>query len=293
MLSTETKITPASAKTDAVTQPEGVASLPAFARLPINRCNLPAVILGSLTFQQHPTALLLDGCAEFHQQLFAQLDQLSDPALRAASFQDYMRSSFLLDHLDEAGLNVEGGAWQRRRADYLRLLRGWMFDAEGQEAAVLKGWVESRFGLLPRYHQGPLGGYHSEHYQQYLLACAKGLYNTNALEAQIDLLYSYCQYELKRQFPEQSHRLLYRGSNRLNDYELLDNDFRHQPVLLLNNLSSFTDDLNQAESFGDMLLSGQIPLSKLLYFPGLLPASLRGENEYLVIGGVYRLQTLN
>ena len=31
------------------------ASLPREARLPINRCNLPAVVLGSLTYQQYPS----------------------------------------------------------------------------------------------------------------------------------------------------------------------------------------------------------------------------------------------
>ena len=36
-------------------------SLPTWARLPINRCNLPAAILGSLTYQRHPVPLKLDG----------------------------------------------------------------------------------------------------------------------------------------------------------------------------------------------------------------------------------------
>ena len=41
--------------------------------LPINRCNLPAVILGGLTFQRHPAPLLLDGVAELHHRLFRSL----------------------------------------------------------------------------------------------------------------------------------------------------------------------------------------------------------------------------
>ena len=36
--------------------------------------------------------------------------------------------------------------------EYLRVVRGWAFDPDGREAAVLKGWVESRFGLMPRHH---------------------------------------------------------------------------------------------------------------------------------------------
>ncbi|MBK8580260.1 MAG: hypothetical protein IPN78_19340 [Candidatus Accumulibacter sp.] len=45
-------------------------------------------------------------------------------------------------------------SWRARRATYLRVVRGWAFDAESCEAAVLKGWVESRFGLCPRHHGG-------------------------------------------------------------------------------------------------------------------------------------------
>jgi NAD+--dinitrogen-reductase ADP-D-ribosyltransferase len=79
------------------------ASLPAYARRSINRCNLPAIILGSLTFQQYPTPLFIDGVWELHGALFRSLEFVSDPAQRAIQFMDYMRSSFLLDNLDDAG----------------------------------------------------------------------------------------------------------------------------------------------------------------------------------------------
>jgi NAD+--dinitrogen-reductase ADP-D-ribosyltransferase len=49
-------------------------SLPGSARLPINRCNLPASILGSLSYQRHPVPLKLDGVEELHRSLFAALD---------------------------------------------------------------------------------------------------------------------------------------------------------------------------------------------------------------------------
>jgi len=42
-------------------------SLPRSARLPINRCNLPVAILGSLTYLRHPVPLELDGVAELHR----------------------------------------------------------------------------------------------------------------------------------------------------------------------------------------------------------------------------------
>jgi NAD+--dinitrogen-reductase ADP-D-ribosyltransferase len=61
---------------DKATGTDGSPTLPACARLPINRCNLPAVILGSLTFQHHPTALHIDGVAELHRELYRLLTPL-------------------------------------------------------------------------------------------------------------------------------------------------------------------------------------------------------------------------
>ena len=265
------------------------STLPAHARLPINRCNLPSVILGSLTFQQHPVPLRLDGVEELHAELFASLRGIGDPAQRAICFKDYMRSGFLLDHLDEAGFDAGKSRHKRDKADYLRMLRGWMFDPDGQEAAVLKSWVESRFGLLPRNHKGPLGDFSTENYQRYLSARAQGLYNTNALESQLDLLFTYCQYEIGRHYPDRSHLRLFRGINQVRDHEMLQRPDKQTYILLLNNLNSFTNNRSRADEFGDYILETDIPLTKLLYFPELLPGTLKGENEYLVIGGVYRV----
>jgi NAD+---dinitrogen-reductase ADP-D-ribosyltransferase len=264
-------------------------SLPAYARLPINRCNLPAVILGSLTFQEHPVEIFLDGVSELHADLFNHLELVLDAEQRAIHFMDYMRSSFLLDNLDEAGFDVQHSKLKRDKADYLRILRGWMFDPDGKEAAVLKSWVESRFGLMPRNHRGPLGDYSTENYQAYLSDRAKGLYNTNGLEAQLDLLYTYCQYEIEQSCPTQSHLTLYRGVNHVKEHEILEKVRKQEFVLLLNNLNSFTNQRDRADEFGDYILQAQVPLVKLLYIPGLLPHRLNGENEYLVIGGVYRV----
>jgi NAD+--dinitrogen-reductase ADP-D-ribosyltransferase len=264
-------------------------TLPAYARLSINHCNLPAVILGGLTFQQHPVALTLDGVHELHEELFSSLAKLSQRQERAIHFMDYMRSGFLLDNLDEAGFDAQHSRHKRDKADYLRILRGWMFDPDGKEAAVLKSWVESRFGLLPRNHKGPLGDFSTTRYQIYLSDRAKGLYNTNGLEAQLDLLYTYCQYEVQQCFPNQTHLTLYRGINQIKEHEILQQPSKHECVVLLNNLNSFTHERERADEFGDYILDTKIPLVKLLYFPGLLPDRLKGENEYMVIGGVYRV----
>jgi NAD+--dinitrogen-reductase ADP-D-ribosyltransferase len=264
-------------------------TLPAHARLPINRCNLPSVILGSLSFQQHPVPLHIDNVEELHANFFSSISSIDDAMTRADHFTAYMKSSFLLDHPEEAGFDEHADAHRRDKADYLRTLRGWLFDSDSKEAAVLKGWVESRFGLLARYHCGPLDDFSNERYQAYVHARSAGLYNTNALEAQLDLLYAYCQYELRRGFPGQSHITLYRGTNGLDEYDILEQQDRHHYTLILNNLNSFTSNRERADEFGDYILEVPVPLSKLLYFPDLLPGHLKGEDEHLVIGGVYEI----
>jgi len=262
-------------------------SLPGNARLPINRCNLPASILGSLSFQRHPVALKLDGVEELYRSLFAALDALPDPAQRAQLFMTHMAASFSLDHPEEAGFSeTEHG---RARATYLRLMLGWAFDPDGQEGAVLKGWVESRFGLLPRHHGGPIRDFSDDTYRHYLEARSRGLYGANALEAQLDLLYSYCQFELARQRPGQTHLTLYRGVNRVTDYEVLRELSPSRRVVLLNSLNSFTPERERAGEFGDFILDVQVPLPKIFFTHRLLPGVLKGEDEFVVVGGVYEV----
>jgi NAD+--dinitrogen-reductase ADP-D-ribosyltransferase len=263
-------------------------SLPAYARLPINRCNLPPVILGSLSYQRHPVPLALDGVRQLHKQLFDLLDGLATHEERARRFMDYMVVQFRLHHLEEAGLEADGA---RGKANYLRLIRGWLFNPDGREAAVLKGWVESRFGLLPRHHQGPLLNYHNRAYQAYLAARAEGLYGTNALESQLDLLYSYCQYELARQYAPEERLHLYRGINRLDSFDILAQADRHHATVLLNNLNSFSRNEERAGEFGDILMEADIPWQKVVYHSQLFPGMTIGEDEYMVIGGVYEVST--
>ena len=264
--------------------------LPRDARLPINRCNLPAVILGSLTFQEHPTALVLDGVAELHADLFARLDRLTLAHQRAEVFRDYITVAFRLEHPEEIGFDEhaaprEGGRKSRHKANWLRVLRGWGFDPDGREAAVLKGWVESRFGLIPRQHGGDLRQLGGDAHRRYEAQRAEGLYSTNALESQLDLVYAYCQYEFSRaKTPE--HLTLYRGVNRLVAHEVLATEGRRR-LVLLNNISSFTDQLERAGEFGDAVLAAKVPTAKVLFHFHLLPRVFQGEGEYLVLGGLY------
>lgn len=288
------QIQPQSPAADSAPRP--APSLPTAARLPLNRCNLPAVILGSLTFQQHPVPLEIDGIRAFHSDLFVVLAGIDDHAERAQRFQDYMSVHFRLDHLEDAGLDLgsEGRAGKRRRqranANYLRLVRGWSFDSDGREGAVLKCWTETRFGLLARHHRGPLHGRGSEAYQAYLTEGCAGLYGTNALEAQLDLLYTYCQYELALAHPEETHLGLYRGINRIDEHEVLERRPGGCYLVLLNNLNSFTLNRERADEFGDYILEVQVPLPKVFFYNRLLPGMLKGEDELVVVGGVYEVR---
>lgn len=258
------------------------ATLPREARLPINRCNLPAVVLGSLTYQRHPAPLVLDGVAELHRDLFQRLDAAA-PAERASVFADYMTVHFQLEWPEEMGYT--GHRKARAKANYIKTVRGWSFDSDSREGAVLKGWVESRFGLMPRYHGAPLRDHAGEAYLRYMEMRAQGLYGTSALEAQLDLVYTYCQYELAQHHAGR-HVTLYRGVNRVADHEVLAHGEDGRRVILLNNLNSFTCSRDRACEFGDYILAVDIPLTKIFFYCGLLSGVLQGEDEFLVIGGV-------
>lgn len=259
------------------------ATLPRYARLPINRCNVPAVILGSLTFQRFPSPLVLDGVAELHADLFRRLDCLDDKTARAMAFRDYLTVHFCLEELEKAGLNERSK--KRANANWTRILRGWSFDSDGREGAILKGWVESRFGLLPRFHGEPLRDFSGNSYLRYQEMRSAGLYGTNALESQLDLVYAYGQYEFQRGAAA-SRIELYRGINRIAEHETLTGS-KHRQIVLFNNMVSFTTSRERASEFGDYILTARVPTPKIFFNCGLLPGVLKGEDEFLVIGGVY------
>ena len=258
-------------------------TLPREARLPINRCNLPAVVLGGLTFQQHPTELLLDGVAELHRNLFQRLEAAA-PEARPEVFRDYMTVHFQLEWPEEMGFT--GHRKSRAKANYIKMIRGWSFDSDSREGAVLKGWVESRFGLMPRWHGQPLRDPASDAYWRYLEMRSQGLYGTNAIEAQLDLVYTFCQFELARRHHGARHVTLYRGVNRMSDHEVLEKRSGGHHIVLLNNLNSFTCSRERACEFGDYILAVDIPLTKIFFHCGLMPGVLQGEDEFLVVGGV-------
>ena len=56
----------------------------------------------------------------------------------------------------------------------------------------------------------------------------------------------------------------------------------------MNSLASFTSERDVADCFGDTIIEANVPLGKLVFFNTLLPTHpLKGEGEFLVIGGDY------
>jgi NAD+--dinitrogen-reductase ADP-D-ribosyltransferase len=170
----------------------------------------------------------------------------------------------------------------------MRFLRGWMVDANSTAGAVLKGWVESRMGLIPTFHRGPIADLHDDAYETYLIDRMNGHACTNAILAQFDVLFHFVQYELHRRAPDVTHRTLYRGIHDLAEHEILGRSGEELVRMRLNNLNSFTSDFERAWEFGTRVLEAQVPVAKIFFQADILPSSiLKGEEEVLVIGGEF------
>ena len=255
--------------------------------LPVNRCDQPPWVIASPRFNRHPLPLEIQGVRRAHQSFFSRLESLADPAGRQRCFRDYIDLVF------------KTGKWRREtpppgrrslRNSYLQFLRGWMLDASSAEGAVLKGWVESRFGLPPVFHAGRIEGIDSREYLLYLAERMRESARTNAVEAQFDLLYEFVQHELRRRHPGISVFTLYRGVKNLGDYRVIGEAGENRVVLRLNNLNSFSSRLEYAWEFGSRVLVADVPGSKIFFRADLLPGVLpRQEEESLVIGGDYEV----
>lgn len=257
----------------------------------LNRCNLSPWIIGSEEFQENPQPLEIDGARETDRRLFARLEAIPNPDERSRLFHDYVRVKFSLDEVT----SVRSGQKKRGFHSCLDLLRYWGVDSNGPAGAVLKSWAESRFGLLATYHKGRLAedAAAREHFRvDRMLGAARSI----GVLMQLDLLYTFCQYELRRRFPGESSVLLYRGTHDAEEYNVRSNSPRREirpsraQVVQFNNLSSFTSDPEVAWEFGSRAWEVRVPLAKIVFFSGLLPQSgLFGESEHLVLGGYYRV----
>ncbi|MEI6559072.1 MAG: NAD(+)--dinitrogen-reductase ADP-D-ribosyltransferase, partial [Rhodospirillaceae bacterium] len=119
-----------------------------------NLLGVPTGWLSSVAFNDEPVALHLMGVRSTNRSLFEMLEDSDGAEDAALAFETYMEAVFGLDPEQKSKHKEEGP--RRYRSSYYRLLRGWGHDSNGPEGAVLKGWVESRFGLFPTFHKEPL-----------------------------------------------------------------------------------------------------------------------------------------
>ena len=107
----------------------------------------------------------------------------------------------------------------------------------------------------------------------------------------VDLLYEYCQFELPRKYPEWLTITLYRGTCDASEHDVLEQVGKREQIVRLNNLVSFTSDEERAWEFGSTVWEVRVPLCKIVFYNDLLPGSImKGEGEYLIIGGEYRVR---
>lgn len=219
-----------------------------------------------------------------------ELEQTDNSDERGALFHDFMDVRFQLHQWQR---ETSSSSQKSLKNSYLRFLRGWLFDSNSIEGAVLKGWVESRLGLIPTFHRSPIEGIDSDTYYRYLVERMKGSARTSAIFSQLDLLYEFIQYELRRRMPELTHLSLYRGVNDLEEHSIIEKTGKNTYLMRLNNLNSFTGDFEKAWEFGSRVLKADVPLTKVFFLCGILPKALfKGEDEYLVIGGDYDVKVM-
>lgn len=255
-----------------------------------NLVGVPTGLLASPAFNTYPVPLHIASVREQNRSLFKMLSEAEAPDIAAGMFEAYMATMFDLDDQDRDGR----GPARFRASSYLRLLRGWGYEANSPEGAVLKGWVESRFGLFPTFHKATIDRFSGKAWITYIEEKMSSRFHSNAIQSQLDLLYEFCQWSLGR-FHSVGHKhiTLFRGTNSFEEQQLLERLDKRRVVVKLNSLLSFTSERELAESFGDIILEVEVPTVKILFFNSLLPRhALKGEGEYVVIGGDYEAKAL-
>ena len=255
-----------------------------------NLIGIPTTCIADQQFNHQPKPLRIAGTREAANSLFLDLSKQSNLEACGLLFQSYMFDVFGFE--TEQRLNQDSLGRLRFRNSYLKLIQDWGVDSNNAQAAVLKGWVESRFGLWPTYHRQPLANFMNKEWLVYLEEKMHSRYHNNCIYLQLDLLYEYCQWVIERfHVPAKTHKTLFRGINTLNDRNIISHLDKHRKVIRFNSIVSFTDKPSIADEFGAYILEVDIPMVKLIFFNDLLPHhALHGESEYIVIGGDYQVK---
>lgn len=254
----------------------------------LNLIGFPTRFFASTTFNRNPRPVHINGVREMNRNLFTTLDRfgIDDAPLL---FMEHMRVMFELDTKVEIKKKVQ------RPVSYLRMLRGWFFDSNRAEGAVIKGWAESRFGLKTLYHGQQLQEIPHPSYLNYLSEKMHRRFHSNSIYAQFDLLYEYCQYYWQRFGPDAKNLILYRGINYGNDeLSMVEKISKRSGIFRNNCMNSYSSSKERASEFGDIILKVSVPLQKIFCSPEIIPGKLPSyENEYLVLGGDYVSETVD
>lgn len=255
-----------------------------------NLVGLPTGLIASVVFNDEPAPLHISGVREMNDPLFEMLGFAGDLAEASEAFLKYMVAVFGLEQSQRTDDEADAGFARPFRSSFLRLLIGWGYDSSSPEAAVLKGWIESRFGLMPGFHKEAIESITDAPFLAYVEERMGSPFHTNSIYAQLDLVYEYAQWVLANLvYPEESHVRLYRGVDGFHEHHIVSRTDRRHFILRLNSLSSFTSDRWVADCFGHTILTVDVPLSKILFSNTLLTFfPLRSEREFWVIGGDYR-----
>ena len=124
---------------------------------------------------------------------------------------------------EAAGYNAPRGG--RRGAHYMGVLRGWTH----QRRQPRRRRAERLGGIAlwpdPRFHGEAVARLLGAGLPPLSEMRAAGIWHPRA-GSPADLVYSYCQYELARAWPADALLTLYRGVNRMDDFEQLGGDAR-------------------------------------------------------------------
>ena len=116
-----------------------------------NLVGASTAFLADVAFNRSSRRLTISGVREMNGPLFEMLGRAESLVEAREAFSTYMTAMF--------GIDAEQ---RERRAGRARFLivspadQGMGYDSNSPEGAVLKGWVESRFGIPPLFHKTPI-----------------------------------------------------------------------------------------------------------------------------------------
>lgn len=244
-----------------------------------NLINIPTGMFVSHEYNLNVLPITISGVWEYYEDIFKAIRETSGIEEAARVFTSAMDTLFSLSERHKG----------KKMGSYTRLLKGWLFDSNSSEGAVMKGWVESRFGITPFFHKEIIPDVDSEEYYEYMVEKMDVRHNKNLIFHQLDLLYTYTQVVLETFYKDQLPKLtLYRGVNDLSEHLVVKELDDKNICIEQNSLVSFTSDRDIASQFGDYILKSSIPYTKIVFFSEILPGvKFVGEKEYLVLGGRY------